>query len=194
VKKIILTVLATAFVSVQAYAFSGTISFSGIMRQTTNKKGVTTNIFFNTPKGTYPGWTTNAPNTGDYAVVPAGVYTTMTNFSFTGNNTLTPSLIGPITPQWTFTFAGTTYSFDLEVLLSASSTSGTIAESGTGTAHIGGQTATAVWALDGTGSNFKFDATIHTTALPDGGSAVALLGIALAGIEGMRRVIRARKA
>jgi hypothetical protein len=30
--------------------------------------------------------------------------------------------------------------------------------------------------------------------VPDGGSAVALLGIALAGIEGARRVLRARKA
>ncbi len=31
-------------------------------------------------------------------------------------------------------------------------------------------------------------------AVPDGGSAVALLGISLAGIEGVRRIIRARKA
>lgn len=31
-------------------------------------------------------------------------------------------------------------------------------------------------------------------AVPDGGSAVTLLGIALAGIEGVRRLIRARKA
>ena len=37
-------------------------------------------------------------------------------------------------------------------------------------------------------------ATITTPNVPDGGSAVALLGIALAGIEGVRRVIRARKA
>jgi hypothetical protein len=32
------------------------------------------------------------------------------------------------------------------------------------------------------------------TTVPDGGSAVALLGIALAGIEGVRRVIGSRKA
>jgi hypothetical protein len=30
--------------------------------------------------------------------------------------------------------------------------------------------------------------------VPEGGSALALLGIALAGIEGARRVFRARKA
>jgi hypothetical protein len=35
---------------------------------------------------------------------------------------------------------------------------------------------------------------VLTPAVPDGGSAVALLGIALAGIEGARRMIRARKA
>src|ERR1700680_1872753 len=104
-KKIILAVLVTAFVSAQAYAVEGTISFSGKMSQKTTKKGVTTNTFNNTPSKGYPGWTTNAPNTGDYAVVPSGVYTTMTGFSFTGNNSLTPLLIGgPISPHWTFTY------------------------------------------------------------------------------------------
>jgi len=186
-KKIILAVLATAFISAQAYAFSGTISFSGDMAQNTHK-GVTTNHFMNP-------WFTNAGNTDAYASVPAGVSTTVMNFSFTGNNTLSPALVGgPIISQWSFTFAGVTYSFDLEVLTSAFSTPGSIAESGTGTAHIGTQTSSATWALDGTGSHFNFSATIHTTATPDGGSAVALLGIALAGIEGVRRVIRARKA
>ncbi len=33
-----------------------------------------------------------------------------------------------------------------------------------------------------------------TVSVPDSGSAVALLGIALAGIEGVRRVLRARRA
>ena len=185
-KKIILAVLATAFVTAQAYAFTGTISFSGSMHQTT-KKGVTTNTFTNP-------WLTNAGNTDAYSGVPAGVSTTMSSFSFTGNNTGTPALIGgPISPQWTFTYGGTTYSFDLEVLTSAFSSHGAIAESGTGTAHIDGLTSTATWSLDGTGKHFNFSATVHTTATPDGGSAVALLGIALAGIEGVRRVIRARK-
>jgi len=42
--------------------------------------------------------------------------------------------------------------------------------------------------------------TVHTdvilvpNSVPDGGSAVALLGIALAGIEGARRLVRSRKA
>jgi hypothetical protein len=191
VKKIILAVLATAFVSAQAYAFTGTISFSGNLVQGTTK-GVTTNHFIQTATN---HWTTNAGNTDAYAGVPAGITTTMTNFSFTGNNTLSPMLVGgPISPQWSFTFGGVTYSFDLEVLTSAFSTPGSIAEAGVGTAHIGTETSNATWSLDGTGTHFNFSATIHTTATPDGGSAVALLGIALAGIEGVRRVIRARKA
>jgi len=43
-----------------------------------------------------------------------------------------------------------------------------------------------------THTSFSFVAT--TATVPDGGSAVALLGIALTGIEAARRMIRARKA
>jgi hypothetical protein len=181
-KKIILAILATAFVTAQAYAFTGTIAFDGSMTQST-KKGVTTNHFTNP-------FVTQSGNTGAYAGVPGGVSTTMTDFSFTGNNTPSPFLTAPVTPQWTFTFGGVTYSFDLNVLTSAFSTRGSIAESGTGIAHIDGQTSTATWSLDGTGHNFNFSATVHTTATPDGGAAVALLGIALTGIEVLRRKLR----
>jgi len=181
-KKIILAILATAFVTAQAYAFSGTVGFSGTMSQST-KKGVTTNHF-------NAGWVTQPGNTGDYAVVPGGVSTTVNDFSFTGNNTLTPTLTAPVIPQWTFTYLGTTYSFDLTVLTSAFSSGGSISESGTGTAHIDGQSAFATWSLDGTGRNFNFSASIHTTAIPDGGSAVALLGLALTGVEVLRRKLR----
>src|SRR4029077_20631412 len=136
-KKILLAILATAFVTAQAYAFSGTIGFDGTMTQST-KKGVTTNHFVNP-------FVTQSGNSGDYAGVPGGVSTTMTDFSFTGNNTLTPTLTAPVLPQWTFTYLGTTYSFDLTVLTSAFSTNGSISESGTGTAHIDGQNAFATW-------------------------------------------------
>jgi hypothetical protein len=181
-KKIILAILATAFVTAQAYAFTGTVGFSGTMSQST-KKGVTTNHF-------NADWVTLSGNTGDYAVVPGGVSTTVNDFSFTGNNTFSPTLTAPVIPQWTFTFGGVTYSFDLTVLTSAFSSGGSIAESGTGIAHIDGQSVFATWALDGTGRNFNFSASIHTTATPDGGSAVALLGIALTGIEVLRRKLR----
>jgi hypothetical protein len=197
VKKIILAVLATVFVSAQAYAFSGTITFGGTVVQHTNKKGITTNHFV-------ANWFTDSipPNTGAYAGVPGGLSTVMTSFSFTGNNGApgTQVLLGaPITPQWTFTYLGVTYSFDLSAITSASNVLGSIAETGTGTAHITGlpDNTSATWGLTGSLLNgFTFSAHITTGApgVPDGGSAVALLGIALAGIEGARRVIRARKA
>jgi hypothetical protein len=196
-KKIILAVLATVFVSAQAYAFTGTVSFTGTMSQTnTTKKGVTT-----THNNFNADWMTSLlPNTGAYAGVPPGVSTTMFDFSFTGNNTLSPTLIGgPISPQWTFTYLGVTYSFNLEALTSASTirtvTGTTIAETGSGTAFITGLGSTsAVWSLSGViGKEVVFGVQTLATPAPDGGSAVALLGIALAGIEGVRRVIRARK-
>jgi hypothetical protein len=193
-KKIILAVLATVFVSAQAYAFTGTVSFNGTMTQSTNKAKVTTNHF-------NADWVTSlVPNTGAYASVPSNVPTTMFNFSFTGNNTSTPTLLpGNGSPQWSFTFAGVTYSFNLEVLTSAVTVrSGgltSIAETGTGTAFIGGDSSPAVWSLSGViGKGFVFGVQTAAASSPDGGSAVALLGIALAGIEGVRRVIRARKA
>jgi len=96
--------------------------------------------------------------------------------------------------QWTFNFGGKTYNFALTGLTSAFSSAGSIAETGVGTACIGKDCSRATWALDGTGGRFRFTASIHTTAVPDGGAAVTLLGIALAAIEGGRRIIRARKA
>ena len=44
------------------------------------------------------------------------------------------------------------------------------------------------------GTSFTSTGDKNLSSVPDGGSAVALLGIALAGIEGARRVFRARKA
>lgn len=43
-------------------------------------------------------------------------------------------------------------------------------------------------------SSFTATGNKSLTPLPDGGSAVALLGIAMAGIEGLRRLVRTRKA
>jgi VPDSG-CTERM motif len=44
-----------------------------------------------------------------------------------------------------------------------------------------------------TGSGIRFGFAALTQAVPDGGAAVALLGLALIGIEGLRRKLRARK-
>jgi hypothetical protein len=182
--------LATAFVAAQAYAVTGTIGFSGLMQQKT-AKGQTTNTFANP-------WSVIAGSQfGDYATVPDGLSpVTMGDFSFTGNNTASPVLSASVV-QWQFDFGGKHYSFTLDTLTSAATHSGAIAETGTGTACIGTDCSDGTWSLDGTlkkGTKFTFNAAVHTSSAPDGGSTVALLGIALAGIETLRRKIAARKA
>jgi len=78
-------------------------------------------------------------------------------------------------------------------------TSGTVVPgamefTGTGTASVnGGDFSPATWGLDGTsatGFTFRL-ASSSTSAVPDGGSAVALLGIALVGVEALRRKFKA---
>ena len=191
-KKIILAVLATAFVTAQAYAFSGSVFMMGSVRTHQNAGNTNTVSFKN------PGWTVLA------APAPDGAYTgsagsAVTLTSFTYNNT-TLAITSPSTAPfllWSFAFGGHTYTFDLNTpLTSALSTSNQLLLGGTGTAFIdGGSASPAVWSLESTsGGSFKFTATSSTSTVPDGGSAVALLGIALAGIGGMRRLIHPRKS
>ena len=115
---------------------------------------------------------------------------TMHTVTFTGNGATAVCTTCPEI-QWNFTAAGHSYSFTLQVLNSASTTKGAIAMNGNGFATVDGVNYTGIWSMNGTsGTKFNF----ITTTVPDGGSAVALLGIALAGIEGVRRMIGARKA
>jgi VPDSG-CTERM motif len=189
-KKIILAVLATAFVTAQAYAFSGSVFMSGQVATHQNAGNTNTVTFKN------PGWTVLA------APAPTGAYTgsagsAVTFTSFTYNNTTLAINGGGVTTFWSFAFGGHTYTFDLNSpLTSALSNSNQLLLGGSGTAFIdGADGSAAVWSLESTsGGGFKFTATSSTSTVPDGGSAVALLGIALAGIEGARRMIRARKA
>jgi VPDSG-CTERM motif len=191
-KKIILTVLAAAFVTAQAYAFSGSVFMMGSVQTKTSKGGINT-IKFGTnwkvlgapaPDGVYTG------SAGSKATLLTSLSYNMTTLATTAPATIPFQL-------WTFMFGGNTYSFKLDNPLTAAlSTSKQLLLGGTGTAYINGRDASpAVWSLESTsGGGFKFTATSSTSAVPDDGSAVALLGIALAGIEGARRLIRARTA
>ena len=131
---------------------------------------------------------------GNYSPVTFGTTAAFTDFSFTGSGTGV-ILSGPVTPEWTFTF-GTpahTYSFDLLALINETTINGMMALSGTGIAHLTGfDDSAALWTLEGSGHNFTFNLSTSTTATttPDGGSAVNLLGIALAGLEASRRRLR----
>ena len=88
------------------------------------------------------------------------------------------------------------YVFNLDTATIVSQTPTFLNVSGTGTVTgPGGFSASGTWNFTSTGpgSKGKFGFTA-STAVPDGGSAVALLGLALTGIEAGRRLIRARKA
>ena len=191
-----LTVLAVGLLSYglfcqQAQAITGDVMFFGSASASGASPGTPVTISFTNP------WFVTG-GTGDYSAVTFGTAATFSNFSFTGDGT-GATLTAAVTPQWSFSFGGNTYTFDLLALTFGHTQSGSMAFTGTGTAFINGGDATpANWSLEGsTGSGFTFtlsSSTTGTVGAPDGGSAVALLGIALAGIEGARRLIRSRKA
>ena len=194
-KKIILATLAMvscALLAQQAHAFSGTVEFTGSASASGASGAGTTTITFSNP------WhVTTDPN-----AAPDGAYTgtagtaaTMFSFSFTGDGA-TATLTAPVTPMWSFVFGGNTYTFNLDALSNGHVQSGSMSFSGTGFAFINGADATsASWSLQGSSSGgFTFRLSSSTTAAPDGGSAVALLGLAFAGVEGTRRLLRGRKA
>ena len=139
----------------------------------------------------------------------SGVIVTSVSGSYTGVPTLgsSPSVTqnpfsfnpfsSSVTPLWTFMSAGNTYSFDLTTLTSTQQPGdNTLTLKGTGTLHITNFTDTAgtwVFTANQASDTFSFSSS-NAAVAPDSGSAVALLGIALAGIEGVRRALRARKA
>lgn len=128
---------------------------------------------------------------GDYSGVPALTMTNFASISWTGSGT-SAVLTSSNTPEWTFTVAGITYSFDLLSLSSASLDANAVSLHGMGTAHITGKDDTiSSFAVEGTGGNFTFTIVQASNSsagvVPDSGSAVALLGLGLLGLEVVRR-------
>ena len=187
-----LAVLATGLLSCglfcqQAHAISGEIEFFGKARASGPSTGGLVTITFSNP-----GWKVLS-GTGGYAGVPFGTAAHFNNFSFTGDGT-SAVLTAMVPAQWSFSFGGNLYTFNLEALTSAHVVSGSMAFTGTGTTFVNGVNAGfGTWSLQGSSAGgFSFKLSSSTTAVPDGGSAVALLGIALAGIEVARRKIKAK--
>jgi hypothetical protein len=136
------------------------------------------------------GHSTVAPgNSGSFTVIPAGTQATMGQ----------PWTFNPSTPLaglWSVTFGGVTFSFDLISATIITQTTTFLNILGEGTLHGTG--------FDDTPGTFSFtisnsDGKRHlffgfqasgAAQTPDGGSAVALLGIALTGIEVLRRKLR----
>ena len=192
--KTILTVLIVGLVScglfsqqAQAVPIVGGISLAG--GYTTNTGNVNTATAF-----------TGFPMvfvisvSGSYS----GIGTGMSSPSVTMNGFTFNPFSSAITPLWTFISGGNTYSFDLTALTSRQQTGNdTLSLFGTGTLHITGFTDTpGNWnfTANQAGDTFSFSSSNSAAGVPDSGSAVALLGIALAGIEGVRRALRARRS
>ena len=182
-----------ALIGQHAYAFSGTVTMgssngkSNVTVKNSVKKGTTTVTF-----GT--NWKVLA-GSGDYTGT-TGAAVTYTSFTYT---TATGSITSPAAPftLWSFVSGGKTYTFALDNPITQNTNTATFFQiTGTGIGYINGKDpTTGSWSLTGSpsGTAFKFVSSSVTTFVPDGGSAVALLGIALAGIEGVRKVIRVRK-
>jgi len=191
--KTILTLLVIGLVScglfsqqAQAVPITGGISLAGgYVTNTVNLNTAT--AFTSFPFALVTGVS------GSYTGVGTGLgspLVTMNPFTFNPFN-------GPITPLWTFMSAGSTFSFDLTALTSILQPGDdTLTLKGTGTLHITNFTDTVgswVFTANQGGDTFSFSSS-NGAAVPDSGSAVALLGIALAGIEGVRRALRAHRA
>jgi hypothetical protein len=130
---------------------------------------------------------------GDYAGTGGA---TVTFAAFTFSPALSPN---PVNPLWTFTSGADTYSFTLTSVGIALQNSSFLDLSGLGTLSIK-TTVGGANVFSPTTGNFTFDIqsstgnpqdtfefTASNAALPDGGWTVALLGIALGGIEVLRR-------
>jgi hypothetical protein len=205
--KTIRTILATGLLSsglfcqhAQATTINGTITFNGTLTAQILSGGTTDGINWGPPANKV------ATVEGDYSSVPKGTSTTFTKFQW---NSSTLAITTPaITPfvEWTFTIGATTYDFILDNTL----TTGTITHTqvvtsphhvsnlwavsvlGSGTAQITGfEDTVGVFTISGTGNaaHLSFDAsgTAAGDPVPDGGPAVALLGIALVSLEILRR-------
>jgi len=179
--KTILAVLATGVLScalfsqqAQATPINGIINFAGA-------------VTLNGPFGTATAVTAwlnahvEAGSTGDFAGIPVN-----TAVAFTAPWQFSPSV--PVPALWSV--AG--FTFDLLSSTVIMHTNSVIAIEGTGVVSGNGFDPTAMtWSFttqNRGGSTFSFSAT--GASVPDGGSAVALLGIALIGVEVLRRKLR----
>ncbi len=134
--------------------------------------------------------------TGDFALVSPGTTAIFNSFSFTGDGA-GASLSLPVIPEWSFSFGGINYSFDLTSL-----TNGHVGLvnglavmnfNGAGTLHATDFADTpASWSLDGTGESLNFIfSEAHNTAVPEGG-VISLLALGFAMLAG-KTSLRKRK-
>ena len=188
-----LVAAALAVAPAQAGPITGSISFSGAAQPWGGTN------WFNTTGVDFLA----ASATVQSSPVPTGTYLdtqgTATIFS---DFIFDPFPAEGVTPLWTFTKSGITYSFDYLVLGSLARVGNDVSSSisilnGTGMLYATGfdptpglfsLTAQGFGALRGGESTFSFSASdVATSSVPDPGSSMLLLGIGLTGVATARR-------
>jgi len=168
--------LVCAAVSPQAQAamISGGISLGG--SYTTDTGDINTaNAFTSFPSAFV------VSTSGDYSSVPLFTSVTQNPFVF-------DPFAPPVSPLWTFMVGTDTYSFDLLTLSIDQQGNDTLNLSGTGDLNITGfDTTTGTWVFTANQAGGTFSFSSSNGAVPDGGSALILFGLALGGLEALRR-------
>jgi hypothetical protein len=190
--KTILAVLATGVLScglfsqqAQAAPINGDIQFAGEVAFDTNSLATATRVVTWFDVFHNAGFSSVTSATGDFAAfVSSGDQATMAQPWIFNPSTATPGL-------WSvggFTFNLTSSTIDTQ-------NASTLVISGTGVVSGNGFDPTAMdWMFttqsSGGRTRTTFSFSANGVAVPDGGSAVALLGLALTGIEILRRKLR----
>jgi VPDSG-CTERM motif len=187
--KTILAVLATGVIScalfsqqAQANTISGTINFAGSARFDTNSLATATTVV------TWINTHSEAGNTGDFASIPMNTpaaFTAPWVFDSGGG------IGGPHPGLWSISG----FSFDLLSSTVTFRSSSALIIEGIGIVSGNGFDPTLMqWSFTTQSAGGRTQATFsfsaNGVAIPDGGSAVALLGLALTGIEVLRRRLR----
>jgi hypothetical protein len=173
----------------RAAQITGTIGFTSAPHLTGGhvaQGGGTTTVTFNNPLHVDFG-------TDDYFTTP-GSAVNFNPISWTGSGG-SAVLTSSNSPEWSFNIGLITYSFDLTQLTSASFGPGNpnaLSLSGEGLAKITGfENTFATFSLQGTGKGLTFTiiqaSNTAVPSVPDTGSALALLGLGLVVLEGLRR-------
>jgi hypothetical protein len=179
----VLALLVATFVRVSIHdadgvPINGSIGFSGTAVGT--QSGGTSTLTFNNPMSV-------TSSTGDYSGVALGTPANWAPINWSGSGPGAILVPGPQV-EWQFTANGTSFRFTLASLQSATMSSGAVNLHATGiltmTGAINRDPTNGTFNVQGTGNNFVF--TIGQ-AVPETGSAVALLGLAVVGLEMLRR-------
>ena len=171
----------------QATATSGNINFAGSVQFNTTNLATATRVVTWFDANHNAGFSSVVGGaTGDFSGIAAGTQATMAQPWIFNPSTPTPGL---------WSVAG--FTFDLLSSTIVTQTSSFLNITGTGIITGNGFDLTAgTWAFSVQSAGgrrlveFSFSANSNDNGVPDGGSAVALLGLALTGIEVLRRKLR----